>query len=1085
MMSSRSVETLIDSVLQRKMPLFNGTIAATGLSTPQNMSAFLGKQTLQFSGGYFSYDPSGKDGAGFTPSLLDGRSPVSHHSGMDGQNHIIYRQDSKSEEGHSYSSPQCHTPVKQGFTLYTKSPGVSSPTAATSVIVRKQKSGSESASPLTEKSVYLAIPKPIYGHNPCCNELGCVIGQRYSVEHRSPRISNPVYEHDWRQSEAHYTETLPIQRTAQETLVQQRSLQLEPGTEPLKRIAVETYSPGRARTLPGVVEPSYSSYPCTPPRTLFGSLSEQSQHLQTSPRAYPSLYPSHPTYEHMTSEIYQDRSPISKYGQLTQHPMFYYPQANVEVENRTQCKDISSKHREDVPVILKHAIPNSQDHYVLAQSLRGEISLPLSGTETLPNNSLLQGYDYPCYAVPRLHLNTSHIRAALKRPPAMHSNRLNVSPSIQPIDDPIVSSAIPHKEKSSDSLHAGQSHTSPLFLHLDQTSPTAPLRKSEASPPNVQINRFFPQLHGIHRDRPVLSPTSITVDNSCVTHVPCTKQPKGLPTSPVSPVAWLPHLPNHCSGPVHRAVANNACRQQIIYSPATSKKTLSSSATGYPKGTLKRSISHSSTPIVIKEEEDGDLCEVELSKKRQKVKDEKEVGNNSDSPPMPVINHVFSLAPYKAYLQASGVLLSGRLPQRTEQSSEVCEDPPKPQQKQTKPEKVEQQPDVCLVSKENCPDNKTEKPVVEICELKNIKEEKLDPADTDKPVQSSVSQDCVKVIKEEPDECGLSDCGPMLVIKKCKPDDLENKPSLTNENTTSDEVKPVEVTAQQNTSSQGDECLQNEQVLDPPKPISPPQPPPPRPSPLNFKNIPPQCLKLSTYKIILPDSKLHDSVKIPPKPQPVQPPSEITEKTEVKMPVRKHFLELHHSLSKLISESVSASSEQSLRTWLSQLELPEPASPTTKFQKVTCLLGVKGRETCLNEEIKSSLNKVVERLREYTVQERCPFPHVMRAGAVFLPMLVVKELLFPMVQGSLIDQVLQEHKVELRPTTLSEEKILIQLHKRACSSRLRRLMSLKHLPDIYADVVNLLYYTTVCTHLEFWNSPSESTSPEVQKRVQD
>lgn len=183
------------------------------------------------------------------------------------------------------------------------------------------------------------------------------------------------------------------------------------------------------------------------------------------------------------------------------------------------------------------------------------------------------------------------------------------------------------------------------------------------------------------------------------------------------------------------------------------------------------------------------------------------------------------------------------------------------------------------------------------------------------------------------------------------------------------------------------------------------------------------------------------------------------------MPVRKHFFELHHSLHKLISKSVLASPEQKLRTWLSQLELGDPASSSPKFKKVSCLFGLKARELWLNEEIKLALQDLLQRLSEYTAQERCPFPHVMRAGAVFVPMLVVKELLFPMVQGNYIDQVLQEHKVELRPTTLSEEKILIQLHKRVCSSKLRRLMSLKHLPDIYADVVNLLYYTCVSKHL--------------------
>ncbi|KAM8892828.1 uncharacterized protein C15orf39 homolog [Spinachia spinachia] len=174
---------------------------------------------------------------------------------------------------------------------------------------------------------------------------------------------------------------------------------------------------------------------------------------------------------------------------------------------------------------------------------------------------------------------------------------------------------------------------------------------------------------------------------------------------------------------------------------------------------------------------------------------------------------------------------------------------------------------------------------------------------------------------------------------------------------------------------------------------------------------------------------------------------------------------MHHSLCTLVSDFVLASSKQELRTWLSQLGLPEAASPPTKVQKVSCLLGVKAREVWLNEEMKSALHTVLERMREYTAQDRCPFPHVMRTGAVFLPMLVVKELLFPMVQGSFIDQVLHEHRVELRPTTLSEEKLLIQFHKRACSSRLRRLMSLKHLPDIYADVVNLLYHTCVCKHL--------------------
>uniref|UniRef100_A0A3B4TYY7 Uncharacterized protein n=1 Tax=Seriola dumerili TaxID=41447 RepID=A0A3B4TYY7_SERDU len=1080
MMSSQSMETLIDPVFRSKMPLFDGTIAAAGLSKPQNMSGFLDKHALQYSGSYFTYDPRGKDGAGFAPpwsnsktSMLDGRSPMSHLSGMEGQNRILYRQDSNSsEEGHSHSSSLSHTPVKQGFTIYTKSPGINSPAAATSVAVRKQKTGVEHSSPPSENSVYLAIPKPVYRHNPCCNELGCVIGHRYSVEHGTQRIPNAVYEHDWMQTDAHYIERPPIQRKAQDKLLQQRGLQIEPHPEPVKRMTMETYSPGTARTFPAMIDPNYSSYPCTPTRTLFGSLSEQSQRLQTSPRGYPGLYPSHPTYEHMTSEVYQERSPMSKYGQLTQHPVFYYPQANEEVQNSTRCKNIGSKQREDVPVFLKHTISTPREHYIVPQSLHGEIPLP--NTEMFPNHSFMQGLDYPCYAVPRFHLNTSQVRAPLKRQhasPSFHTNSINVSPSSQHMDHPLASAANLHKDKPNSSLHVDQSQPSSPFLRVDQTSPTRCISQPGISPASIQINRFFPPLSSLHIDRHILPPAGMNMNrlmdySSCEAQVTCPKQSKGLP---VSPTAWLPRSPSHSSDRIHTAVTNSANVRKIIYSPsvATGNKyngPTSSSGSSVLKGCLKRGFSHSSPPIKIKDE-GRDLCEVELIKKRQKVEMENvQVGNKTDSPPMPVIDNVFSLAPYQAYLQASGVLFPGRVPHRTVQSSEHCEAKTKPDMKEKRPDRDEQQSVVCPVPKEICPDTSPENPVVEIVEPKNIKVEKVDASDTDNTVESPVSQrDCNKVpIKKEPVETGSSDSGPVWVIKKSEPDEPESKASLADENNTSDESKPVESTAQMNSSSQGDACtLHGQMATLQSRPITPPQSSERK---LNFKNIPPQCLKLSTYKIILPDMK-HSTPAQPPEKPPAQPIPDFIPKLELQLPVRKHFLELHHSLSKLVSKSVSASSEQELRTWLSQLELTEPASPSTKVQKVSCLLGVKAREVWLNEEIKSALHKVLERLREYTTQKRCPFPHVMRTGAVFLPMLVMKELLFPMVQGSFIDQVLQEHKVELRPTTLSEEKILIQLHKRACSSRLRRLMSLKHLPDIYADAVNLLYYACVCKHL--------------------
>ncbi|XP_032378480.1 uncharacterized protein C15orf39 homolog [Etheostoma spectabile] len=1045
------MHNVVDPVLQSKMPLFDGT---TGLSKPQNMSGFLGKQILQYNGAYFTYDPRGKDGTGFTPpwsnsktSLLDGRSPVSHLSGMEGQNHIIYRQDSSSsEEGHSHSS-----------SLH-RAPGISSPTAVAPVAVRKQKTGGENSSPTSESSVYLAMPKPIYMHNPCCNELGCVMGQRYSVEHGSPRIPNTVYEHDWMQTDANYTERPPIQRKAQDTLLQQRGLQLEPSAETLNG-TVESCSPGKVRTFPATIDPNYSSYPCTPTHTLFGSLSEQSQHLQTSPRGYTRLYPSHPTYGHMTSEVYQEHSPISKYGQLTQHPMFYYSHANVDVENRAQFKP-----REDMPVILKHTISNPREHYIVPQSLHDEIPLP--STETLPNHVLMRGLDYQCYAVPRFHLTASQLRAPLKRQhvsPSLHSNHINVSPSRQYMEHPMVSATNLHKDKPSDSLRVEQSPTNSPFLSLEQSSPTRHVSQTGVSPSSIQINRFFPPFTSLHIDRPVFPPTGLNMDrildySSCEAQVTCQKQPKSLP---VSPAAWPPRSPHHSSDRIHAAVPNSANVRKIIYSPALApgnkhNSPVSSSGTSVLKRCIKRSLSHSSSPINIKEEH-RDLCEVEPNKKRQRVEMENaQVGNKTDSPPMPIIDNVFSLAPYQAYLQASGVLFSGRVPQRNIQSSEPREVKTKPDIRAKRPDRDEQQSVVSLVTKRVCADTPTEKPVVEIFEPKNIKVEKVDPSDTDNSVESPVSQrDSSKAtIKKELEETGSSNIGLMLVIKKCEPDELESKHSLADENETSHESIPGEVTAQRNSSSQRDTCTLSLQ----PKSITPPQPPERK---LNFRNIPPQCLKLSTYNLILHDTK--PSCLAPPPEMPAaQPLTEFLPKQE---PVRKHFLELHHSLCKQVSNHVLTSSKQELRTWLSQLELIEPATSSAKVQKVSCLLGVNAREVWLNEEMKSALRNVQERLREYTVQERCPFPHVMRTGAVFLPMLVLKELLFPMVPGSFINQILQEHRVELRPTTLSEEKILIQLHKRACSSRLRRLMSLKHLPDIYPDVVNLFYHACVCKHL--------------------
>ncbi|KAM4661649.1 uncharacterized protein C15orf39 homolog [Amazona ochrocephala] len=90
-----------------------------------------------------------------------------------------------------------------------------------------------------------------------------------------------------------------------------------------------------------------------------------------------------------------------------------------------------------------------------------------------------------------------------------------------------------------------------------------------------------------------------------------------------------------------------------------------------------------------------------------------------------------------------------------------------------------------------------------------------------------------------------------------------------------------------------------------------------------------------------------------------------------------------------------------------------------------------------------------------------PFPHVVRAGAVFIPIHVVKKKLFPKLPGVSVDRVLQEHKVELRPTTLSEERHLRDMELKGCTSRMLKLLALKQLPEIYPDLLNLHWHNSI------------------------
>ncbi|XP_026879277.2 uncharacterized protein C15orf39 homolog [Electrophorus electricus] len=475
-------------------------------------------------------------------------------------------------------------------------------------------------------------------------------------------------------------------------------------------------------------------------------------------------------------------------------------------------------------------------------------------------------------------------------------------------------------------------------------------------------------------------------------------------------------------------------------------------------------------------EETENICEDDnfLEKVQKLDKRQTDETQAPSSPLMPVINKVFSLAPYKTYLEAAGMLLPAQDPSISELPADS--DPPKSKseaqgmdskanlsQDDLKTKAVTTPPAVCCDAPE-------------IQSLK-VKEEKLEedeascPSEIAKSPNPAISHHAAQVKKEPADlESAVCDaeCSAVVIKTDIKPEYLTVTPELSEPPKTEPGAGDREETVRtQNTVAKSSD-LPNMLPSISPAPLQTLQ------STFSLSKIPPQCLKLTSYNIVVPEVLRSP---MPPIPEVLQSPAEPKTAISSSRRARHQFMELHQSLCVLVSRCVSQTSRQELRSWLSRLDL---VSPPTKTQKVSCLLGSKAREAWLRgDETMAALQKVLSQLEKYVRSRECPFLHVIRAGAVFIPMLVVKEALFPQVQGAYIDQVLQEHRVELRPTTLSEERHLTQLHRQSFSSRLRRLLSLKHLPDMYPDVLNLLYYASVCKFLDSTHSTPTDDVPNI------
>ncbi|XP_074153051.1 uncharacterized protein C15orf39 homolog [Sminthopsis crassicaudata] len=205
-----------------------------------------------------------------------------------------------------------------------------------------------------------------------------------------------------------------------------------------------------------------------------------------------------------------------------------------------------------------------------------------------------------------------------------------------------------------------------------------------------------------------------------------------------------------------------------------------------------------------------------------------------------------------------------------------------------------------------------------------------------------------------------------------------------------------------------------------------------------------------------------------------------------------HFTGLHLSLCDAISDFVARSSPERLREWLEEadespsLPLP-PASSPAKGPSRPRAAEARARDTWLScVGVKGLLAELLAQLETFLFTHKCPFPHVVRAGAIFVPIYLVKEKLFPRLPGASVDHVLQEHRVELRPTTLSEERALRDCALDGCTSRMLKLLALRQLPDIYPDLLGLQWRDCIRRQLGEHNRQSpqakaEAASSEVSK----
>ncbi|KAI5098175.1 hypothetical protein C0J45_11902 [Silurus meridionalis] len=953
-MNSKRVQSFVDPLPQGKRARLEDTVSTSGLSKVNSLPQYSQDESLPYRHTYMSCTLGGQESldlpSTWSPSRIfvrNGGSPVVHASATEGSltNQVIYR-----PENMNYPEDNGSPTVaaKQKFGYSTRSLSKQSPSSAglmSPVPFRKVPVGCTSLSPSTaEKSGGLAIPKPVYGHGPCCASQKCIVGHGYRMDQGLQRVPPQVFDDDRISYYGHWT---CMNKKESEALMQQRLLPFEHCGEraSLKDVTTDGYhslSPSVPERFSAFSDPRHSNYIYNHAHPIVLSSPDHCQRFQMPRQAHKDrtpMYEQMPEVQYGTHmQIYQDGCPHpSKYRDIPQHSLLYCPKNNIDVYKPDNSQQTSGQH----PIL----------------------------------HNFFRDFRNPYTVVPPGH-------PAVRNVPADPACRTHLNRQMNPFNK--------------------RQFCPPVMQQIEQ-----PLDFSIRREQNAVANQELPsqsQLGNkgtLHQNNPqahYLVSNNLHLQNSSIQ---CRGQDNCLINS-------------------HNYTASPPFTRDIF------SKNQSLCFLDKPGSGAVLSKKHIVEPD--KSHENDSLAKVKMLQLNAK-----EI-NHPSSPPMPVINKVFSLAPYKAYLEATGVLSPAQ-----DLSSPMLA----PDSKPTKDE-----PEVQNI---DCKKNLD----IDVLRLK-LKKEKIEPEEnacqsgkeSHSPVNSENDQNVG--VKKEQDHLELTE-GDTAIKNALYSDSKPIATETLDSNITCSVMDGVAMQTQNGDQMQSDFLSR----------LSGKSQSPTLTDQVTFSQnkIPPHCLKLTSFKIILPDI-----FKTPVSPVPEVLHSPVENKVAISSrQARYEFMEFHQSLCRLISGCISQTSNCELRNWLSRLDPDESASHSAKTQKVSCLLGSKSREVWMkNEETARALQKVLYQLRNYVRIQECPFPHVIRAGAVFIPMLVVKELLFPQVQGTFIDQVLQEHRVELRPTTLSEERQLTQLHRRAFSSKLRRLLSLKHLPDIYPDILNLLYYADVC-----------------------